>query len=314
MGERIGIILKSAVKRVLGLSRPRTAVDSVSAEYAMIADKNLPVYIDKNLHPRFKPDRAPFAHRAFIITIPKSGTYLITKILANLGIVDCGVHIATDHLQDNRFADERILRMQPWKYVVWVPFDVSTRLIDRGQFSFGHIPYSGEGDKLLRDFKKVFTCRELRDVIVSLVRYHDSRDHNYAKPERIKLYEEFKSAPMGNEKFKAWYAMWGKEYADLMGSMSPWNDRNDVYRVKFETLMGDDGREAQFALLRELGGFLGMSLSDDIIEKSLNDSIGAETLTYSGKRSLYGEWWNDELEDLFRSYEFDELNKIYGYE
>lgn len=314
MAERIGIILKSAVKRILGLSGPRIALDSGSAEYAMIADKNLPVYIDKNLHPRFKPQRASLPHRAFIITIPKSGTYLITRILANLGIVDCGVHIATDHLQDNRFADEKVLRLQAWKYIVWVPYDISTRLIDQGQFSFGHIPYSGEGEQLLRDFKKVFTFRELRDVIVSLVRYYDSREQNYAKPERRRLYEEFKSAPMGNGKFKAWYAMWGKEYADLIRNMFPWKDRSDVFCVKFEILLGDDGREAQFLLLRELGGYLGMSLSDDIIEKSLKDSIGADTLTYSGKRSSYGEWWNDELEDLFRNYGFDELNKIYGYE
>lgn len=314
MAERVKSIIQSAVSRALGMSSTGPAVDKTPAEYSLIAGKYLPVYIDNNRIPRFKPQRASLPHRAFIITVPKSGTYLITRILADLGIVDCGVHIATDHLQDNRFADEKVLRLQAWKYIVWVPYDISTRLIDQGQFSFGHIPYSGEAEKILQDFKKVFTFRELRDVIVSLVRYYDSREQNYTKPEKRRLYEEFKAAPMGNGKFKAWYAMWGKEYTDLIRIMFPWKERSDVFRVKFETLMGDDGREAQFALLRELGASLDMSLSDDLIEKSLKDSIGADTLTYSGRRSVYGEWWNDELEDLFRSYGFDELNKIYGYE
>jgi len=314
MTESIRSVIKSAVKRVFAPSRRGTTAGTVYDEYSLFAGKNLPVYIDKSLNPRFKLNRSPIPHRAFILTIPKSGTYLITRILANLGFVDCGVHIANDNLQDNRFADEKMLRVQPWKYIVWVPIDVSTRLIDNGQFSFGHIPYSGEGERLLRDFKKVFTFRELRDVIVSLLRYHDSREHNYAKPERLRPYDAFKAAPAGNEKFKAWYAMWGKEYADLIRSMFPWKDRNDVFRVKFETLMGDEGRDAQFSVLRGLGAFLDANLTDDMIEKALNDSIGARTLTYSGKRSSYGEWWNDELEELFIRYGFRDLNRIYGYE
>ncbi|OGE18207.1 MAG: hypothetical protein A3J42_06250 [Candidatus Dadabacteria bacterium RIFCSPHIGHO2_12_FULL_53_21] len=154
----------------------------------------------------------------------------------------------------------------------------------------------------------------MRDVIISLVRYYDSREQNYAKPERIKLYNKFKETPMGNEKFESWYAMWGKEFADLIRNMFPWKDHSDVFQVKFETLMGDDGREAQFSLLRELGGFLGLNITDDEIDNALYESLGAETLTFSGKRSLYSDWWNEELEDLFTHYGFKEINGLYGYE
>ena len=108
--------------------------------------------------------------------------------------------------------------------------------------------------------------------------------------------------------------MWGKEFADLITNMFPWKDRGDVFQVKFETLMGDDGKEAQFSMLKGLGGFLGLDITDDEIAGALSDSIGAETLTYSGKRSSYKDWWNGELEDLFTQYGFKELNKRYGYE
>jgi hypothetical protein len=314
MLEIINTKLKSAISRMFGASRMKTKADSIPPGAFLIAGRNLPVYIDKNLHPCFKLNRAPVPHRLFILTIPKSGTYLVAKILENLGIVDCGVHIAVDHIQDNRFADEKVLRLEAWRYFVPIPFKVSTRLIKNGQFSFGHIPYYLEGEQVLRDFKKVFSFRELRDLIISLVRYYDSREQNYAKPERIRLYNKFRETQMGNEKFKAWYAMWGKEYVDLIRNMFPWKDRSDVFQIKFETLMGDDGKDAQLSLLRGLCGFIGLNITDDEIAKALNDSLGAETLTYSGKRSSYSDWWNEELEDLFTQYGFKELNRLYGYE
>lgn len=220
--------------------------DSALAAYSVVAGKNLPVYIDESLCPCFKLARGPISHRVFVLTIPKSGTYLQAKLLENIGIVDCGVHMAVDHIQDNRFADEKVLSREPWRYLVPVPFTVSAGLIKNGQFGFGHIPNYPEGEQVLRDFKKVFTFRELRDIIISLVRYYDSREQNYVKPERIKLFNAFKQAPMGNLKFEAWYAMWGKEFADLISNMFSWKERCDVFQVKFETLMGDEGSEPSF--------------------------------------------------------------------
>ncbi|HKQ32188.1 MAG TPA: hypothetical protein VJV40_03210, partial [Thermodesulfobacteriota bacterium] len=249
MIERIKTGLKSAISLMFGAGGTRPAADPPAPGAVIIAGRNLPVYIDKNLHPCFKQNRAPIHYRVFILTVPKSGTYLVAKLLDNLGVVDCGVHIATDFIQDNRFADENVLKREAWRYHVPIPFKISTKLIKNGQFAFGHIPYYLEGEQMLHGFKKIFTFRELRDTIISLVRYYDSRQHNYAKPERIRLYNKFKEAPIGNPKFEAWYAMWGKEFADLIRNMFPWKDRGDVYRVKFETLMGDDGKEAQFSML-----------------------------------------------------------------
>ena len=108
--------LKSAVSRMFGVSL-HTKSGSAHLGFSLIAGRNLPVY------PCFKLKRAQIPHRAFILTIPKYGTYLIAKILENLGIVDCGVHIATDHLQDNRFADEKILRVEPGSYMVLIPLN-----------------------------------------------------------------------------------------------------------------------------------------------------------------------------------------------
>ncbi len=314
MLEKLYWKVRFAVSQLLEADGSGTNAGSPHPILSSIAGKELPVYIDKDQNPCFKLVRAPNPNRLFVLSVPKSGTYLIAKLLENLGIVDCGVHIATNHLQDNRFADEKILRVEPGRYMVLIPMERSMPLIYPGQFAFGHIPCSVREEFLLRDFKKVFSFRDMRDTIISLVRYDSFRKHKAFRGERLALYNEFKEMQMGSDKIKQWYLIWGKEIADLIWSMIPWMDRGDVFQLKFEVLMGDEGREAQFSMLRGMGGFLGLNITDDTIEKALIDSIGTDTLTYSGKRSSYADWWNDELETLFVNYGFKELNVLYGYE
>ena len=270
-------------------------------------------YINKDLSLCFEPNRSPIDDRIFILTVPKSGTYLIAKIFENFGIVNCGVHVATDIIQDNRFADEQILRVQPGIYTISAPLDISVDLICPGQFAFGHIPCSKNEQSLLGVFRKVFSFRDLRDVIISLVRYYESRKVKITKPERLVLYEKFKELLMGSKKMFYWFELWGSEIETLIRYMSPWKDCQDVFQLKFEVLMGDYGKEHQISLLNDLCRFVGLDIDEDKIEEALRDSIGSDTLTYSGKRSSYSQWWNNDIDELYRSYGYEELNKAYGY-
>jgi len=285
-----------------------------SSKLSLIAGKNLPVFIDQSTNLCYQLKRANIPHRVFIITIPKSGTYLMAKILENLGIVNCYVHIATDHMLDNRFLNDELLRVQPGLAMVHIPIEVSIQFIYPGQFSFGHIPFFDRGQNLLQDFKKIFTYRDMRDIIISLVRYSNQRKFLFYKPEKLKLVKRFKECPFGTDKITLWFSIWGKEYSNLIASMVPWKDRDDIFKLKFEEIMGDQGEDSQLSVFKNLAAFLELNISDNKIEKALLDSIGSETITYSGKRSTYREWWNEELEELFISYEFKELNRIFGYE
>lgn len=282
-------------------------------EISLLAGKHLPVFINRQSEACYKLESAPIPHRVFVTTIPKSGTYLVAKILQSMGLVDCQVHLATENIQDNRFASTDKIKVQPWKFLVRIPLRTSTCFIRSGQFAFGHIPCFDAEQQVLHDFKKVFTFREMRDVITSLVRYHDSREHEYAKQRKVEIYAKFKEAPMGKSKFKAWFEMWGEEYTRLINDIIPWMDVPEVFKLKFETLMGDDGGEAQLSLLKDLASFVELDLTEDQLSTALNDSIGSDTITFSGRRSLHTEWWNDELEELFCAYGFDKVNKVLGY-
>lgn len=288
-------------------------LDLLPSEYRLLAGEKIPLFIDEDFNLCFKLERAPTTHRVFVLTIPKSGTYLITDILERMGMTNCNVHIALDNIQDNRFADEKILKVEPGRYLVHIPFNRSTKLIYPGQLAFGHIPCDETQQTLLYDFKKVFTFRDIRDVIISLVRYHGSREHKELTGERLDLFMKFKEIPMGTDKIKQWYLVWGNEYSNLIRSMSPWKEIDGVFSLKFEILMGDDGSEAQISMMRDLANFVGLDITDDQIYKAINHSIGSDTVTYSGRRSLHVEWWNDDLEELFCTYGFDEINRRLGY-
>ena len=295
MRKRVENRFKSVVNLLVNAIGGGFARDKFHADLSLISGKHLPVYINEDGEPCFQLKRAAIANRVFILTIPKSGTYLIAKLLDNLVAVNCKVHIALNNVQDNRFAPEESLRLEPWKYLAHIPFSLSTRMIKSGQFAFGHIPHDGSTRKLLNDFKKVLSYRNMRDVITSLVRYHDSRTHKYAKEKKLKLYKKFKDTPMGTEKFKTWFDMWGEEYANLIKGMSHWKDYKDVFQLKFEILMCDNGKAEQISLLRDISVFMGLDIDEVRIEHALRDSIGSDTITYSGKRSSHTEWWNDTI-------------------
>lgn len=262
MAEILKRKLNSAINRLLHKLGFHLMEYSTWNNLSDVAGTELPMFIDHDGNPCFQLTKALIDSRVFLLTIPKSGTYLIAKILENMGIADCGVHIAIDHVQDNRFAQEEILKRQPWRYLVNMPFKDSTRLIRNGQLAFGHIPCTLETERVLEDFKKVVSYREMRDVIISLARYLDLLQHEFVKPEIIKLCKKFKEEPMGTEKLKLWFSLWGKEYKALISSMIPWKDRSDVFQLRFEDIMGDNGTEAQISMLSDLACFLNLEVED----------------------------------------------------
>ncbi|GIW47380.1 MAG: hypothetical protein KatS3mg078_1257 [Deltaproteobacteria bacterium] len=278
----------------------------------------IPILVNKHFKPCFKLKQAPIPYRVFLLSIPKSGTYLIAKILENMGIENCNVHISTHNIQDNRFAPKELLQAEPSRFQVPIPFVLSTRLIYPGQFAFGHIPCFDNEQKLLKDFKKIFSFRELRDMIISTVRYYSEirRDIDLAfnkDPEKRRLVKEFLNTPLGTQKVKLWFQLWGIEYFNLVQSMLPWKEVEDVLSLRFETIMGDDGEKNQIFLIKRIGDFLGVKLAHEKIKYILSSSIGSWTITYSGRRTVHARWWNEELEELFISYGFWNLNQRLGY-
>lgn len=266
----------------------------------------------------FQPKLGPLDHPLFILTLPKSGTYLMAAFLQEVGLVDTEVHIANHNMQDNRAADSKVLRTTPGKFMRPVTIEHSLPLVCAGQFSYGHIPFSNDANYRLKRFLKIITYRELRDIIFSCVRYYDRRIKSGGFPstpvDRKRDMTMFADIPHGPQKVCAWLDLWGEEYSNLCRNMAGWRYHPDTCNVRFETLTKHYGKEAQRDALERIRDYLHIDANTDEMLVALESALNKSTATSTGQWSDHTEVWNDEAESKFIELGFQDINRTFGYD
>ena len=106
----------------------------------------------------------------FIISQPKSGTYLLSNILIELGITPTHLHISNEKYEDYSSKDTDTVK-NPKKYSKNIPIEQSLKLIRDESFAVGHLPYSDTTEELLKDFKKILITRNINDIKMSWQRF-----------------------------------------------------------------------------------------------------------------------------------------------
>jgi hypothetical protein len=107
----------------------------------------------------------------FIISQPKSGTYLLSNILIELGITPTHLHISNKKYEDYSNKDTDAVK-NPQKYSKNIPIEQSLKLIESNSFAVGHLPYSNKAEALLKDFKKILITRNTKDIKQSWQRFN----------------------------------------------------------------------------------------------------------------------------------------------
>lgn len=210
--------------------------------------------------------------KAFVNSLPKSGTNLVGKCLELF-----------DYQQLSGFAASQVLN-NTWKskvrrvlwhsskqgYIIGIdsPVEISRRPIDRrlamasdGTFLFGHIGYTT--DILYRvqqmGFKPFVMLRDPRAVLNSFVHY-------VATNTRHVLHEDFIAMNLEQRYLAALHGFFdGKASLQPMNvrckALAPWIDSNDVQVLYFERLVGNKGGgsdEQQRQTLEVLCNILGI--------------------------------------------------------
>lgn len=190
--------------------------------------------------------------RVFLITLPKSGTYLLSAVMERLGFSQSYMHISEDkyELYDPDNISDSVLK--PSAYRHYMPFSRSLDLVSEGGVAVGHIPYSVESEFLLDGFKKVLLLRDYDEISESAKRFRDDRRRRV-----VSLDSEF------------------------LDSIKRWEDCSDVHVVFFSDLL-----QRNLLSLDELQRFLFNDVLYDS-EKVIRRSLGADTLTKSNYRK-YG--------------------------
>ena len=161
----------------------------------------------------------------------------------------------------------------------------------------------------LADFKKIFIYRELRDALISQMRFQADASHG----------EEagaWKERPEGPERMAAFLR--DPTAANYMFSrfqnMRGWLQEPGVFCLSFESLYGDRGKKIQEQTIRGLHEFLEVPFRLENSQESVARLIGKPTRTWSGKRSAKEKYWNARVEELFCRLGGSELSAAFEYE
>jgi hypothetical protein len=267
----------------------------------------------RGYEPRFLADGTPCAvveqgacaHRVFVASIPKAGTYQVAAVLSALGIRDTMLHVDEGLASDFR-QDRPGLNM--WQYQFEMGTDDALRLVLPGQFAVGHLPPDAWRASLAR-FRVVFAYRELRHVLASWGRFFFAQD---MVPEVAAAAARLPDGP--DRVHWALQHEWSEWMLPNLRRMAQWRADAAAYAVRFEALAGYEGADAQLAVVLGLASHLGLALDARTAQEVASTSVGRATWTYTGSHSDLSRYWDERLEAWFRDAGGPELNRMLGYD
>jgi hypothetical protein len=289
---------------------PPCSPDELHERLLPLVDSPLPFYLNAECRPCATLDRGSTPHRVIVLSIPKAGTYFLAELLREWGCAPTHLHLAHDSAWDYRQRTLEEIRVDSFRYQVTIPLRQSVALIDRGQFAVGHLECTPEIRSALGGFRKIFIYRDLRDALISQMRFLvDS-------PSTSSTLAAWKDATAPIERMAGF--MRDHKHTIYMFSlfleMAGWLAEPDVFGLSFEQLYGDVAAGSRDERLQSLYAFLDLPSRPEHPARTADRLVGSNTRTWSGVRSSRETYWDDTVERLFAELGGTELNAAYGYE
>jgi Sulfotransferase domain len=241
--------------------------------------------------------------RVIIVSIPKSGTYLVAELLKALGYHWTGMHLAETAYTDYSGSQLEEARQDPGRFTRSESLSEALTRIRPGEFAVGHLPFKAAVVQATKRFNRIYLTRDLRSALVSYMRFLHATGRLgakhlawYAIPElheRCNLFLQT-TAPYLLKRF----------YEGMAG----WPEQSDVLPVRFEDLVA--GSEQATHAVNSIASYLGIANYD--AHAVLSASLAARTITKSEGLTCLGEYWSPEAERRFAEIGGPALNARLG--
>jgi hypothetical protein len=265
---------------------------------------------DQNLRfDAFKAARGRCRSKVILLTLPKAGTYLLARMMENLGLVDLEVHLSETSLGDYRglSVEQKIARARLVNRAI--SLHVAAGKIQPGQFAVGHIPCSDLARDALSSFARILCIRELRHALASYMRFELKRIE--ADPDWLPATRAWASAADNTGRLHGFLLASGKSYLASVRGIHGWASEPGVLVCRFEDLLGDHGPAIQESVAGSVASQLGMKAQTGI--RALRRAAGQPTLTFSGQRTALHGLWDATAEAIFQQLGGPDLNEALGY-
>ena len=259
--------------------------------------------------------------KIFINTVPHSGTHFLSSLLENIGyehaILEHTFYFGKPFYRRMQKAgiNWRTAKLLKEKIKVFekknIPVSVSApvkitkstygglfKVLLPGKFIIGHVPFSSEAQDVQKKYVdiSITIIRDPRDMILSMLRHIKERTHhhgfNYLFNVLTNDTDRFFAVAEGYE--NSYGKMIGVE--KMLNSMLHWQKSKSNICVKFEDIIGIKGggeSYLQLKTMKTLLSFIGQTLSDENLEKLVEDTFGKSSTFRKGQ--IYG--WKDVLSD-----------------
>lgn len=241
--------------------------------------------------------------KVLVISLPKSGTYLMSEVLKNLGFSDTKMHLFEDGFSDYSEAGLDDARLSPQKFLRRMPLGDSLNKIQIGEFAVGHLKFSDQCQQLTSGFRRVFLVRELRCSLVSYMRFV----HNTGRFGAAQL--AWYSLTDPKQRMVGFLEAFGEMFLEqLYRPMIGWLGFEDVLTVRFEDLTG--ATEQSLPTIDTIASFIGAQSYN--AEDVLRAGLSTDTITKSPRHSSLDHFWSDEAEQWFTNEGCHMLNTQLG--
>lgn len=254
-----------------------------------------------------KAERGSWPTPVIVISLPKSGTYMLGRFLDRAGYVDSEWHVSEFLLTDYRGLSNEQKRGPGFRERVFhVPIGVSAGLIADGQFTVGHLPLTPYVRASLEGFRKLFLYRNLVDAIFSRMRFRiDSGREPRSSP--------WVGMPPGPAQALAYLdAVGRRRLYDGLAPLLGWLHEPEVTSFAYEQLAGDHGERERDTCVRRLASTLGIPVAQ-AARIFASDVLGHPTPTLSSGRTEAARYLDHEVERRLEDWGVLELNRRLGY-
>ncbi|HEV8002328.1 MAG TPA: sulfotransferase domain-containing protein [Planctomycetaceae bacterium] len=243
------------------------------------------------------------AHRVVVVSIPKSGTYLVAELLKALGYRWTGMHLAETAYTDYSGSQLQEARENPGRFARSEPLSVSLTRIHAGEFAVGHLPFKPEVVEAVRPFKRLFVTRDLRSALISYMRFMQTTGRLGAPHLAWYSIPDLRQRCQVFLRTSASY-MLHRFYEGMIG----WSNLDGTLHVRFEELTDDTSQGV--GTIESAATFLGVPNCD--ARAILRTSLSRETITKSDGLTRLEDYWSDEAEKRFIEIGGVELNARLG--
>lgn len=242
--------------------------------------------------------------KAFINSLPKSGTNLLAKCLLLFGYTERG-HLSTGTVLDSRPA--AMFRRLFWRthkqgYSLGVnspievrrrPVDAMLRRVRENQFVSAHVGYRRDllDTVLEQGFVPIQVIRDPRAVLASFVPYVVGDKSHFLNPLFTSLSPEARYAAMldGIER----NGQIQRPLRTCCLALDPWIENDRVYTVRFEDIVGEKGGGSDTRRLEVLGEIAGrLAIPEPDIQRVSEELYGPGRHTF---RKGKVDTWKDEI-------------------